>query len=151
MIEQLSELEVRLLNNWQRNFPVSSRPYAEIAAEEGASEEEVIKGFAHLAERRMLSRIGATYCTGRAGASVLAAVAVEPDKLEKVAAQINSFAGVNHNYERSNPLNLWFVATAADAETLDSTLEEIERKIEHEVLIMPMVEAYRLDLGFRVT
>jgi DNA-binding Lrp family transcriptional regulator len=69
-------------------------------------------------------------------------------RLEEVAEQVNSFDAVNHNYEREHKLNLWFVATAANEEQLQQVLQEIEATTGIEVIALPMLEDYHIDLGF---
>ncbi|MGB7541292.1 MAG: Lrp/AsnC family transcriptional regulator, partial [Burkholderiales bacterium] len=52
------------------------------------------------------------------------------------------------NYERENDLNLWFVATARDSGRLDALLAGIGSATGLEVLALPLVEEYHIDLGF---
>ena len=96
----------------------------------------------------MLSRVGPVFRTHAIGASTLAAMAVPEDRLEAVAAIVNSFAAVNHNYEREHRFNLWFVATAASDAELTEVLEGIEQLTNIKVMPLPMLEDYHIDLGF---
>jgi DNA-binding Lrp family transcriptional regulator len=73
---------------------------------------------------------------------------VPAERLEAVAAVVSSFPEVNHNYEREHRLNLWFVAAAADVAALDATLARITRLTGINVLKLPLVEEYHIDLGF---
>ena len=43
------------------------------------------------------------------GAFTLAAMQVPPDELDTVAAAVNEWPEVAHNYERDHALNMWFV------------------------------------------
>jgi DNA-binding Lrp family transcriptional regulator len=143
------ELEFRLLNEFQRDFPLVPRPYEEIARRLGVREEQAIAALARLLSRGLASRIGATFAPGRLGAATLAALAVAPERLEAVAAIVNAFPEVNHNYEREHRYNLWFVVTAPD----DARVAAVVRAIESaagcgRALSLPMIEAYRVDLGF---
>lgn len=141
-------LQRRLMARWQHNFPLCATPYAVIAAAEGTDEAAVIAAFEDLAAAGVLSRIGATYRGPLAGAATLAAMAVPPQRLEEVAATVSAHDGVNHNYEREDRLNLWFVVTGPDPQAVTATLAAIAAQTGFEVLTMPMQEAYRLDLGF---
>ncbi len=62
-----------------------------------------------------------------AGASTLVALAVPEARIEEVAAQINAFDEVNHNYLREHDWNLWFVMTGPDREHLDQALVRIQQ------------------------
>ncbi|HSD96173.1 MAG TPA: hypothetical protein VLB06_03420, partial [Sulfuricaulis sp.] len=97
-----------------------------------------------------VSRVGAVVRPNTVGVSTLAAMAVPPERLESVAALVNGYTEVNHNYEREHRLNLWFVATAPDTERLQSTLDEIAARTGYEVLSFPLVEDYHIDLGFEL-
>ncbi len=146
--ERLSKLQIDLLNDFQRDFPLCPRPYEKIAEQLGVDEEIVIEHFQQLTEQKYISRLGAVVTPHKAGWSTLAALSVPEDELEEIAEMINACPGVNHNYERSHEFNLWFVVTGADQQTVETTLSEIEAATGYEVLNLPLVEAYQLDLGF---
>ena len=144
----LSDLERRLLDAYQRGFPLSQRPYAEIAEQLGTSEAEVIAALERLSEAGVVSRVGAVVTPHKVGWSTLAAMAVPAARLTEVAALVSGFPEINHNYERDHHLNLWFVVAAADRKGVQAVLQAIERESGLMVLDLPLVEAYRLDLGF---
>jgi len=147
-VSQLSELEKRLLNDYQRGFPLSPTPYAEIARELGTSESEVLACLHALQERGMVSRVGPVFAPGRAGASTLAAIAVPKERLAEVARLINAYDEVNHNYEREHEFNLWFVITAGSRARVGEVLDEIRAATGLQVLDLPMEAHYHIDLGF---
>ena len=82
----LDALERRLVDGWQRGFPLVERPYATIAASLGASEREVLDAVARRLADGVFSRVGAVFRPGAIGASTLAAIAVPPARLDAVAA-----------------------------------------------------------------
>jgi len=145
-----SPLERRLLDDYQRDFPMSARPYADIARDCGVSEADVIAAFEHLIAVGAISRIGAVLRPRALGVSTLAAMAVPPERLEEVAAAVSAHPGVNHNYEREHALNLWFVMTAPDESALEAALADIEARTGLAVHRLPMIEDYHIDLGFRL-
>jgi DNA-binding Lrp family transcriptional regulator len=148
MRPELTELDRRLLNDFQQDFPLSAAPYADMARALGVTEEEVLARLRELKQAGAISRVGAVVRPNTVGVSTLAAMAVPPDELETVAAIVNGYTEVNHNYEREHRLNLWFVAAAADEAALDATLEKIARLTGISVLKLPLVEEYHIDLGF---
>ena len=101
-----------------------------------------------LQSNRLISRVGPVFRPNRVGASTLAAMEVPAERLEAVAGIVNGYGEVNHNYEREHALNLWFVATAADREALSGVLREIESRTGLEVIDLPMIEDYYINLGF---
>ncbi|HEY9147082.1 MAG TPA: hypothetical protein VIN36_10390 [Thiobacillus sp.] len=145
---ELTDLERRLLDRYQQGLPVSPTPYADMAAALAVSEAEVLSALKRLQEFGVVSRVGPVFRTHAVGASTLAAMAVPEERLEEVAAVVNSFAAVNHNYQREHRFNLWFVATAASDAELTEILERIERLTNIKVMPLPMLEDYHIDLGF---
>ena len=144
----MAPLDFRLLNDYQRGFPLATAPYAAIAEALGYEEGEVLAALGRLVADGAIGRIGAVFRPGAIGASTLAAMAVPPDRLAAVAAVVSSCPEVNHNYEREHSLNLWFVAAAPDAARLEAALAGIEAKVGLEVIRLPLVEEYHIDLGF---
>lgn len=144
----LTALEFRLLNDWQRDFPLTPRPYAELAARLGCDEASVLTTLADLKQRGHVSRVGAVFRPHVLGVSTLAAVACPEARIDSVAARINAHPEVNHNYQREHRYNLWFVLTAPSRERLDQALADIHRETGLKPLDLPMVADYHIDLGF---
>ena len=147
---KLSELEQRIINKYQKAFPLVSEPFKYIANELDASEQEVLDAFNKLNELNILSRVGPVFDHKKAGASTLAAIAVPPEQLDKVAGIVNQFEQVNHNYGREHDYNLWFVVTAADLVALNQVLADIESLTGYPVLVLPMEASYHIDLSFDI-
>ena len=147
---RFTPLDRRLLNDFQQDFPLSATPYADMARTLGVTEEAVLARLRELKQAGAISRVGAVVRPNTVGVSTLAAMAVPPEQLESVAALVNGFIEVNHNYEREHRLNLWFVATAPDAVRLSAVLDEIAGRTGYEVLSFPLVEDYHIDLGFEL-
>jgi DNA-binding Lrp family transcriptional regulator len=141
-------LEFRLLNEFQRDFPMVSAPFAEIAARLGSDEATVLDILRRQLEEGAISRVGAVFAPRAVGASTLAAMAVPCERLDAVAALVSARQGVNHNYEREHRYNLWFVATAPDEESLDALLDELGIATGCPPIALPLVEEFHIDLGF---
>ncbi len=141
-------LEFRLLNEFQRDFPLQVQPFAEIARVLATDERTVITTLARLRESGVVSRIGAVFAPRRIGASTLAALAAPEGQLERIADLVSAHAEVNHNYQREHYYNLWFVVAAQDQQMLDATLRQIESETGCSVLRLPLVDEFHIDLGF---
>lgn len=144
-------LELRLLNEFQRDFPLCPAPFSELAARLGVAERVVIRQLESLRQAGKISRVGAVFAPKRIGASTLAAMAVPPAQLASVAAAVNRFPEVNHNYEREHVYNLWFVVTAGSEARLHATLGAIESAAGHPLLVLPLQEEFHIDLGFSLS
>jgi DNA-binding Lrp family transcriptional regulator len=143
-----SRLEFKLLNDYQRDFPLVSRPFRFLAEQHFVTESEVIDTLLRLRGEGSVSRVGAVFAPGRIGASTLVALAVPASRLAEVAAMLQDLEGINHSYEREHAFNLWAVATAPDTEALAALLAHIESMARVPMLDLPMLEEYRIDLGF---
>lgn len=147
-ITPLDALERRLIDGFQRGFPLVARPWAEIARTLRASEQDVIDAVSRRLADGVLSRVGAVFRPNVIGASTLAAIAVPRERLDEVAAIVSARGEVNHNYERAHDVNLWFVATAPDGAALADALDIIERDARLPVMRLPLLRDYWIDLGF---
>lgn len=149
-MRQFSQLEQRLLNEFQSGLPLTPTPFADIARQLGVYETTVLETFNRLQTEGVISRVGAVFRPNRVGASTLAAMAVPEDELEAVAAIVNGFDEVNHNYEREHDFNLWFVVVADSDERLQAVLAEIGAACGHPVLDLPLENEFFIDLGFEL-
>ncbi|WP_206485685.1 Lrp/AsnC family transcriptional regulator [Thalassotalea sp. G2M2-11] len=146
----LTRLQQQIINRYQKGFPLVAQPYKAIAKELAVTEQQVLLAIESLDQHGALSRVGAVFDHKKAGASTLAAMAVSPQQLDKVAAIVNQFEQVNHNYEREHEYNLWFVVTASDSDALEQVLQEIELLTGLSILVLPMEASYHIDLGFNI-
>ncbi len=146
----MTPLAHRLLNDYQHRFPLLSAPFARIACDTDASENEVFATLVMLEAGGYLSRIGPVFRPNTIGASTLAAFQVPPADLDRVAGIVTACEGVDHNYEREHAVNLWFVVTAPNALDLDISLRELEERAGYPLLRLRLVEPYYIDLGFDI-
>lgn len=144
----MNQLEQRLLNDFQRGFPLCAEPFAEIARRCDAAATEVISAYRRLAARGAVSRIGGVFAPNCIGASTLAAMRVPDGRVAEVARRVSAHPEVNHNYEREHLWNLWFVATAPDEARLAAALTAIEQECGIAVMRLPLEEDFHIDLGF---
>jgi DNA-binding Lrp family transcriptional regulator len=138
----------RLLNAFQRDFPLCEAPYAAIADALQTSEAWVLATLRRFEGEGSVSRVGVIFRPGCVGASALAAMAVPSSRLADVARSVSAHPGINHNYEREHRFNLWFVANAPDQGSLALLLKRIERENVLPVIAMPLEREYHIDLGF---
>lgn len=146
----LTPLHKKLLNDYQQNLPLSATPYLDIADSLGITEDEVLSVFKQLQDEQFISRIGSVIAPNSIAASSLMAMAVPPDQLQQVASIVNQYPEVNHNYERENSLNLWFVLIAKDRQHLQVLIAEIELKTGFKIFYLPLIADYFINLGFEI-
>lgn len=148
-MEQVADPTDRaLLNDWQRDFPVSTRPFLTVAETLGTSEAEVIRRLQAKINHGQITRVGATVTPNTISASTLAAISAPHSRIEEVAEVIGAQPGVNHSYLRDHDWNLWFVVTGPDRAHVDTVMSRISHKTGLRVLDLKLVRPFKLDLGF---
>lgn len=147
----LDTIDTRLLDEFQRGFPLDARPFARIGVDLGLNETDVIDRLSCLAAAGAVARVGATVRPNTAGASTLAALAVPDGRIDEVAALVGAEPGVNHSYQREADWNLWFVATAGDERALAQSLVRIRKATGLRLLDLRLERAFNIDLGFRLS
>ncbi len=124
---ELTEFDKELLNELQKNLPIVSRPFAELAQKLEVEESFVIERIGVLKKEGFIRRMGAFFNSEQLGyEGTLVALKVEQDHMRPVAEKINNYSGVTHNYERAGSYNLWFTLLTPSLEDEKRILEEIQ-------------------------
>jgi len=145
------DMDQRLLNDWQRDMPLVPRPFEVIGGALGLDEAAVIARLERLKSSGAITRMGATVRPNTIAVSTLAAMAVPEARIDEVAALIGAENGVNHSYLREHHWNLWFVATAPEADSLQGILARLRVQTGLPVLDLPLLRAFNIDLGFNLS
>ncbi len=144
------DLDRAIINTLQDGFPICEQPYAEAAATLGTTEAELIRRLSRLLEDGVLTRFGPLYNAERFGGAVtLAAMQVPAEDFDRVAAMVNVFPEVAHNYARDHVFNMWFVVATERPERVQEVLREIERVTGFRVYDMPKIDEYFIGLRLK--
>src|SRR5574338_482844 len=134
----LSELDRRIINALQGDFPLVEEPYAAVAARLGIPEATLLARLQALLEERVLTRFGPLFQVERMGGRfILAALAMPEERFEEVAEQVNALPEVAHNYRRDHPLNMWFVLATETPAGIDAAIDRIEAETGLPVFAFP--------------
>lgn len=145
----LDATDRRIVNALQEGFPLSPRPYAEVADRLGLTESELISRLARLLEDRALTRFGPFFdAEALGGAFSLCAMAVPEARFDTVMTQVNAHPEVAHNYERTHRLNMWFVLATETPEGIEEAARAIEQETGLSVFRFPKEREF--FIGFRV-
>lgn len=145
----MDSLDRAIINNLQGGFPICDEPYHEVAAQLGTTAEELMRRLDVMLESGTLSRFGPMYHAERLGGGLtLAAMQVPPEDFERVAAIVNNFPEVAHNYMREHALNMWFVLATETPERINQVVAAIEQKTGYPVHNMPKREEFFVGLRF---
>ena len=149
-VATLDEIDRKLINALQGDFPLVAEPYRQVAETLGLSETELLRRLDSMLERRVLTRFGPMFQIERAGgAFVLAAMRVPETDFERVAAQVNAFPEVAHNYRREHALNMWFVLATATPQGIAETIAAIEAATGLPVFAFPKEREYFVEMKLR--
>ncbi len=146
----LDDVDRKLINALQGDFPLVPEPYRQVAETLGLSEAELLRRLDAMLERRVLTRFGPMFQIERAGgAFVLAALRVPEAEFERVAAQVNAFPEVAHNYRREHALNMWFVLATATPLGIAEAIAAIEAATGLTVFAFPKEREYFVEMKLR--
>jgi len=148
----LDDLDRKILDRVQSDFPLVSRPFQVLAKELGSTEEEVLRRIRRMQEEGTIRRIGPIFELERLGfTSTLCAAKVSPALIDSVAEYINSFPEVTHNYLRENEFNLWFALVAPSQERISTILEGIRhRGGVAELVSLPAERTFKINVHLKV-
>lgn len=143
-------LDRKLVNLMQTDFPLVPRPYKALGEKIGLSEEEVLARLGRLQEEGIIRRIGAFFDSRKLGYySTLCALAVPEECVGEVAAVVNGYAGVTHNYLREHAYNMWFTLIVPSKAHATAIQEEIKSRTGLDRLLdLPAVRLFKIRVIF---
>jgi DNA-binding Lrp family transcriptional regulator len=146
-----SDLEKKILDIIQQDFPVCSEPYAQIAEQVDCSADAAHTAVTRLRETGVIRRIGGSFVPAELGhVSALIAASVKPGSLEAAAAGASSFDEVTHNYERQGLYNLWFTIVAESTERLEMIAESVRSISGVDSLhALPATKTFKIRVNFK--
>lgn len=143
----MDELDRRIINALQGGFPVCDEPFAAVAEPLGITADQLIGRLQVLIESGVLTRFGPLFQVEQMGGRfVLAALAVPESDFDRVAAQVNAFHEVAHNYRREHRLNMWFVLATVSPEQITEAAARIEAATGLPVYLFPKEREYFVEL-----
>ena len=149
----MDDLDRRLLNRIQSDFPLVARPFEELGQPLGISEDEVIARMRALKAGRIVRQVSAIFDTRSLGyKSSLVAMRVDPARITEAARIINEHPGVTHNYERNHQYNLWFTIAVPPTSDLEAVVQRIHELAGAEVTrVMYTLRLFKIGVNLDMT
>ncbi len=148
----MDDLDRRILDAMQHDFPLSERPFNVLAQRLGIDPDLLWRRVEVMRENGVIRRLGASLDSRKLGfRSTLAAVRVRPDFVDRAAEVIGRHPEVTHSYVRDHEFNIWFTVIAPDEERIDTILCTIREELRLEssdVLNLPVKRLFKLDARF---
>src|SRR5574337_1383154 len=144
----MDKLDKEILNEIQWTFPLTPKPYDVMAKKFGLSSQELMQRLVALKEAGIIRQISAIFDTRKLGyKSALVAMAIEPERLDQVANQVNRHPGVSHNYERNHEYNLWFTLAVPPGSDLKSEIDKFS-KLQgiNKVRMLPTIKLFKIGV-----
>ena len=147
----MDTIDKKLLNLMQNEIPIDKRPFKILGEKLFLTENEVLKRVNKLKNEGIIRRIGGIFNSRKMGyTSTLCAAKVPENKIEEVAACINEYHEVTHNYIREDEYNMWFTVITYSEENLNNILEEIKRKTTlNEVISLPSIKLFKVKVALK--
>ncbi len=149
---QIDDTDKKIINRIQSRFPITSRPYRELAEDLNLTETDVIDRVSKLKDRGIIRRIGGNFGPDKLGFfSTLCAASVPEEKITFFTETVNSYSGVTHNYMREHHYNIWFTFIEASVEAIEQNLKDIaETTGVDDILNLPATDLFKISAKFKV-
>ena len=146
------DIDKKILNIIQTNFPIHSRPYKIIADKLEIGEEQLIDRVKKMKQDQFIRRIGGNFSPDKLGYhSTLCAAKVPETRLKLFTKTVNSYSGVTHNYKREHKFNVWFTFIAPSIEIIEKNLNEISQKTGVETILnLPATKVFKISANFKL-
>ena len=144
----MDNLDKEILNEIQWTFPLTHKPFDDIAKKFETTPKIIKERLIHLKKIGVLRQLSAIFDTRRLGyKSSLIAMEIESDKLEHVASQINRHPGVSHNYERDHQFNLWFTLAVPPGSDLKTEVDKFSvLKGIKKIRMLPTIQLFKIGV-----
>lgn len=151
MSAELSDIQKKLLDIIQTDFPLEPRPYAVLGQRLGITEAEALAAVNDLRQRKIIRRLGANFQSKKLGfVSTLCAAKVPDDKMEAFTAEVNAHVGVTHNYLREHNYNIWFTLISPSRDEAQATLAGFTERTGVPILNLPATKLFKIRVDFRM-
>jgi DNA-binding Lrp family transcriptional regulator len=153
---QIDDTDKQILQLLQENFPIVEHPWRELSNKTGIPENQLFTRIENLRKLGIVRKIGPIVDPSKVGytSATLIALRVPEERIEAVAAVINQYSNISHNYEREHEYNIWFTLVTKSMQESTQTLEEILHKTglnQNDVLNLPTSQRFKINVNFQLT
>ena len=149
----MDDLDRRILEALQYDFPLSERPFDILAQRLGLDADLLWYRVERMLDEGVVRRLGASFDSKKLGCcSTLAAIRVPPALVDRAAQVVGRYPEVTHSYLRDHEFNIWFTIIAADHGRIETILREIRMALSlgtSDILNLPVKRVFKLDARFR--
>ena len=145
-----NDVDKKLLNLIQSEFPLVREPYHALGEKLGVSEDEVISRIKELKAKGFVRQISPVFDPRRLGyRSTLVAMEAPASRLEQAEQTLIDHPGVSHGYERNHKFNLWFTLAIPPAGDIAEELRKLSDSTGVETaLALPATRLFKIGTYF---
>jgi DNA-binding Lrp family transcriptional regulator len=146
---ELSAFDARLASEMQDDFPISLRPFHELAERVGTTEGQVIVAARRMRDERFLRHVSPVFEAEALGyRSALVAMRVSEPALARAVAVVNAHPGVSHNYRREHAYNLWFTIAVPSGSHIEAHVRALrELAGAEDALVLPSLRRFKIGVS----
>ena len=151
--QTFDDVDKALLTEVQKQFPVTHRPFAFLGEKLGISEQACLERVSRLKTNKVIRQLSAIFDTRTLGyQSTLAAMKVDPARVDEAAEVVNQHPGVSHNYKRNDPFNIWFTVAVPPTDSLEQVVNMLHTLAKAEqTIILPTLRLYKIGVKLDLT
>jgi DNA-binding Lrp family transcriptional regulator len=152
MPTNIDNIDKKLLNIIQAEFPLSREPFADLGLRLSISGDEVIKRIERLKAGGIIRLIGPVFNPRRLGyQTTLVGMKVSTKRLNKAEQIVSMHPMVSHCYERDHDFNIWFTIALPVAKNIDSEVRKLGDKAKtKEILNLPSIRTFKIGAYFNL-
>jgi DNA-binding Lrp family transcriptional regulator len=152
MPTNIDNVDKKLLNIIQAEFPLSREPFADLGLRLNINCNEVIKRIERLKARGIIRLIGPVFNPKRLGyQTTLVGMKISLQRLNEVEQVVSIHPMVSHCYEREHDFNIWFTLAMPVAKDLDSEVHKLGREAKtDEILNLPAIRTFKIGAYFNL-
>ncbi|MDP3704058.1 MAG: AsnC family transcriptional regulator [Candidatus Omnitrophota bacterium] len=151
--QTFDDVDKALLTEVQKSFPVDHRPFQTLGEKLGISEQACLERISRLKSTQVIRQLSAIFDTRTLGyQSTLAAMKVDPARVDDAAEVVNQHPGVSHNYKRNDPFNMWFTVAVPPSDSLEQVVNILHTLAKaEETIILPTLRLYKIGVKLDLT
>lgn len=148
------ETDLSILTTLQDDIPLEARPWKTIADRLGIPQTALLARIQRMEDAGIIRGISPVLESHRLGlhAATLVAIHVPDGRVDTIAALINTYPEVSHNFQRDHYYSLWFTIAAEDGEGIRRVLDDIRSRTKispEDILNLPTEKKIKIDVRFR--
>jgi len=151
--QTFDDVDKALLTEVQKSVPVDHRPFHVLGEKLGISEQACLERITRLKASQVIRQLSAIFDTRTLGyQSTLAAMKVDPSRVDEAAGVVNQHPGVSHNYKRNDPFNIWFTIAVPPSDSLEQVINILYTLAQaEETIVLPTLRLYKIGVKLDLT